>query len=177
MSYEVKRHGENEGFDTGAVRDTRDGKGRFDLISPAFLVGMAATSTDPLAGIIWHLGHFLDADRSDMRLNKAAWALIDAMGGYPNAMRRLAVVYEAGARKYADRNWEKGMPLSRCLDSALRHTHQLLAGDTDEDHAGHALWNVAALLHYREMIARGVLSADLDDLPALYNNYYRSPAA
>lgn len=39
----------------------------------------------------------------------------------PFAMRRLAQHYENGAQKYADRNWEKGMPFSRYVDSAKRH--------------------------------------------------------
>ena len=37
----------------------------------------------------------------------------------PFAMRRLAQHYENGAQKYADRNWEKGMPFSRYVDSAV----------------------------------------------------------
>ena len=42
----------------------------------------------------------------------------------PVFLRRLAIVLEKGAEKYEERNWEKGMPLSRCLDSAMRHISQ-----------------------------------------------------
>ncbi len=109
-----------ETFDTGAQRDRRGGKGRYDLISPI-------------------------------------------------ALRAWADVCEHGAKHYGDRNWEKGMPLSRVLDSALRHLHQWQEGYCDEDHLGHALWNVGALIHLLLQIQDGRLPAELDDVPPMGN--------
>lgn len=83
----------------------------------------------------------------------------------PYAIRRLAVVCAKGAVKYDDRNWEKGMQLHRYIDSAKRHLDQYLMGQTDEDHLGHALWNIHALIHTEEMISRGILPTTLDDIP------------
>lgn len=111
MKYGMKDSGEREKFNTGAVRDVREGKGRFDLISPI-------------------------------------------------GLRRLAGVYERGAIKYSDRNWEKGIPVGRCLDSALRHIYQYLNGENDEDHLGHAAWNLFAAMHFEET------RKDLQDIPA-----------
>lgn len=113
--YGLKDSGKRETFSTKAVRDTREGKGRFDLISPRFL-------------------------------------------------RRLAVVLEKGAAKYGDRNWEKGIPLGRYLDSALRHIANVLDGKRDEDHATQAAWNLHAFIHTAEMIEDGRLPAALDDI-------------
>ena len=39
--FELKDSGKREEFKSGAVRDTREGKGRFDLISPFFLKRLA----------------------------------------------------------------------------------------------------------------------------------------
>jgi hypothetical protein len=111
-TFVTKDSGAREEMATGSVRDTREGKGRFDLISPF-------------------------------------------------ALRRLAGVYERGARKYDPRNWEKGQPFSRCLDSALRHPNAFAMGWTDEDHLSQALWNVAAIIHFQETGR----SAELDDMP------------
>lgn len=83
----------------------------------------------------------------------------------PLVLRRLSVIYERGADKYGDRNWEKGGKLSRFICSALRHTFQYLEGMRDEDHAAQALWNIAAIIHVEEMIKRGLMPAELDDLP------------
>jgi hypothetical protein len=54
------------------------------------------------------------------------------------AIKRLADIFERGAIKYSDRNWEKGMNLSRYVDSAMRHLFQYLEGRRDEDHLGQA---------------------------------------
>jgi hypothetical protein len=112
----VKDSGAREEFATGSRRDTRDGKGRYELVSPI-------------------------------------------------VMQRDAVHLENGANKYGDRNWEKGQPLSRYIDSALRHTYKLLQGFVDEDHASAARWNLAAFIHTQEMIRRGKLPKELDDMP------------
>jgi hypothetical protein len=115
----TKDSGKREEFETGSRRDTREGKGRYDLISPL-------------------------------------------------ALRRLALVCERGAGKYGDRNWEKGQPMSRYLDSALRHLQQYLAGDRSEDHLGQAMWNAMALIHTEELTANTGMPATLNDLPTYY---------
>src|SRR4030042_1914883 len=109
--FTLKDSGQRESFDSGMVRDTREGKGRFDLISPI-------------------------------------------------ALRRLAVIYEKGAIKYEPRNWEKGAPFSRFMDSALRHLNQYKEGRRDEDHLAQAAWNIFCMIHFDET------REDLNDLPS-----------
>jgi hypothetical protein len=117
----VNDSGKRQEFNTGSVRDTREGKGRFDLISPI-------------------------------------------------ALRRLAQHYENGARKYGDRNWEKGQPLSRYLDSAIRHLFSYLGGDRSEDHLSAVAWNAFAFVHTEEQVKRGLLPAELDDVNIATSN-------
>lgn len=83
----------------------------------------------------------------------------------PIMLQRLAIVMERGAKKYFDHNWELGMPLHRYLDSALRHTNQYLEGKRDEDHLAQAIFNLMAAIHTEEMIRRGQLPEELNDLP------------
>lgn len=78
----------------------------------------------------------------------------------PFALDRLAKWYELGAQKYADRNWEKGMPFSRYVDSAKRHLNKYVMGMEDEDHLAAAAWNIFAILHHQELNQN-----DLDDMP------------
>jgi hypothetical protein len=96
----------------------------------------------------------------DTQVGKGRYDLIP-----PISLRRLAQHYENGARKYGDRNWEKGQPLSRYLNSALRHLQNILEGDTSEDHMAAGAWNLFAIIHTQEMIHRGALPKELDDLP------------
>jgi hypothetical protein len=76
---------------------------------------------------------------------KGAYELIS-----PFALDRIAVWYELGARKYADRNWEKGIPFGRLIQSALRHMIRWMQGRRDEDHLAAVCWNVMAMMHFEE---------------------------
>ena len=95
----------------------------------------------------------------DTRTNKGRYDLLPVY-----AIKRLAQHFEHGAVKYGDRNWEKGQPLTRYLDSALRHTFQVLEGKTDEDHAAAAAWNIMAFIQTQKWIEDGILPKELDDL-------------
>lgn len=108
----IRDSGAREAFGTGSVRDTREGKGRYDLISPI-------------------------------------------------ALARLALHYERGCEKYGERNWEKGQPLARYLDSAMRHVNNYLAGDRVEDHLTAACWNLFAFIHTETLINQGKLPEEL----------------
>ncbi len=72
---------------------------------------------------------------------------------------------DKGARKYAERNWEKGMPISRCIASLERHLNQYKQGLTDEDHLAAIGCNIMFIIHYEELIKRGLLPAGLNDMP------------
>ena len=95
----------------------------------------------------------------DIREGKGRYDLIP-----PKSLRRLAQHYENGAKKYGDRNWEKGQPLSRYLDSAIRHTFNYLDGQRDEDHLIAAIWNLMAIIDHEERIKLGELPEELNDL-------------
>lgn len=68
----------------------------------------------------------------------------------PEANRRRALTYGHGARVHGDRNWENGMPVSECLNRAIRHINLYLAGDTSEDHLAHASVNLDFAMHFEE---------------------------
>lgn len=114
----IKDSGQRQAFDSGSQRDTRDGKGRFDLL--------------PTRAIV-----------------------------------RLSKHFEGGSKKYGDRNWEKGQPLSRYMDSALRHAFKHLQGERDEDHLIAAAWNLMCLAETEERIKSGLLPELLNDMPSL----------
>lgn len=116
-SFIVKDSGAREDFSTGSRRDSRSGKGRFDLIPS-------------------------------------------------HELRRLAAIFEKGAVKYGDHNWQKGQPLMRYVDSAMRHLLCAVEGQEDEDHVMHAAWNLFAFAWTQRAVREGRLPAGLDDLPA-----------
>lgn len=96
----------------------------------------------------------------EFQTNKGRYDLLP-----PSAIFALSRVFEEGATRYSSRNWEKGLPLCRFIDSALRHVFKHLEGHRDEPHMAQAAWNLMAYIHTATMIERGVLPEDLNDLP------------
>lgn len=95
-NYTLKDSGNRESFDSGAVRDTRSGKGRFDLISPIALRALAQvyergsdkygdhnwTKGMPLSRFIdsaeRHINDYKAGLRDEDHLAQAAWNLLAA---------------------------------------------------------------------------------------------------
>lgn len=157
--------GERRQFESGAVRDIQEGKGRCDLL--------------PLGEIAryFELYDQLTDDTRDFivpgcicrfilnRDEEFIYAAIKSFIGRAynrndyEAIMELSKHYEEGANKYAERNWEKGINLHCYVDSAMRHYFKYLAGWDDEPHDRAVLWNLFCLLwtyHYKP---------ELDDLP------------
>lgn len=83
----------------------------------------------------------------------------------PIFLDRLGKLLAEGAKHYGERNWEKGMPLSRIMASAMRHLNQTLDGCEDEDHPIQCAFNLMAYVHTLHRIKAGSLPAELDDMP------------
>ncbi|TWT51827.1 hypothetical protein KOR42_33000 [Thalassoglobus neptunius] len=84
---------------------------------------------------------------------------------YPPFLRLMAQRLEDGAEKYERGNYRKGIPISRYLDSLLRHTWQLSEGDTSEDHLGAIGFNAQGIKYTLDAIEAGNLPESLDDRP------------
>lgn len=81
----------------------------------------------------------------------------------PDAIHRIALRCEYGDATHGRWNWRKGIPYKDLIGSILRHTFQYLAGDTSEDHLAAVAVNAMMLMGTEARVARGELSAELDD--------------
>lgn len=97
--------------------------------------------------------------RRDVRDGKGRYDLIQW-----RAIGLVARQLEEGAKKYGERNWELGQPLSWYLDSATRHLGKHCAGYRDERHDVAAAWNVLCFLDTVVRIEEGLLPMELDDV-------------
>lgn len=104
--------------------------------------------------------HFSTGSRRDVQEGKGRYDLLPA-----RALRELAQHFQNGAVKYGDRNWELGQPLTRYLDSGLRHAFSVLEGREDENHLAAAVWNLMCALDTRARVREGLLPVALNDLP------------
>ena len=97
--------------------------------------------------------------RRDTQTDKPRYDLVPV-----TALKRVADLYARGAVKYGENNYQKGMPFSRVYASLFRHLIQFREGDTSEDHLAAVAWNAFALMLYQDMIEKGTLPEELDDL-------------
>lgn len=75
----------------------------------------------------------------------------DLIPVYP--LERLAEVYTIGAKKYADRNWEKGMSWGRIFAAMCRHAFKWWGGEIydpvdGQHHLSSVAWCAFALMEY-----------------------------
>lgn len=137
----IKDSGTRREFDTGAVRDIQEGKGRCDLL-PLDVVAEIMTNSFSL---FWIDRFMNDGDVS--HLYDALKLFCTVIGcDMPTLMLEVAKHYEEGAKKYGEYNWQKGIPTHCYIDSAVRHYLKWLRGDTDEDHSRAFVWNIISCI-------------------------------
>jgi hypothetical protein len=123
------------------VRDIQEGKGRCDLL-PLDVVGKILDEIDDPACILLHIADFIETG-STSDLYDALESFCDSH--YWNSLTMIlevAIHMAEGAKKYGERNWQKGIPVCRYIDSSIRHYLKYLRGDKDERHDRAFCWNV-----------------------------------
>lgn len=167
----TKDSGERQKFETGAQRDVQAGKGRYDLF-PWLVWPEAEERWERSVGgrfplmLCKTVQSYVVSKKIEYLWTMATYTMLLVSKDLYEIRRRLAGVLERGATKYGDRNWEKGIPIGRYLDSFIRHTWQANEGrDKDEDHRTQALWNILCLIQTLGMIEMGLLPESLQDIP------------
>lgn len=70
-------------------------------------------------------------------------------------LTRIAHLMARGAKKYGERNWERGYSyaeMDRATASAFRHFMQWICGQQDEDHAAAVFFNVMQVERLRSRL-------------------------
>lgn len=138
----IKDSGERREFETGAVRDVQEGKGRCDLL-PLDVVGQCyrrAFDDDVTDGIFGCLNAF--TKDGCVEYLYAALSINAPFDGWGEMFLEVSKHFEEGAKKYGEYNWQKGIPTHCYIDSAVRHYLKWLRGDDDERHDRAFCWNI-----------------------------------
>lgn len=85
----------------------------------------------------------------------------------PLPLNRVQGLFERGAEKYGDNNWQKGIPMQRIFESMMRHMILWWAGDTTEDHAAAVVWNAMTAMVIEHEVIWGQLPRELGNAGAL----------
>lgn len=140
----IKDSGDRTEFESGAVRDVQSlEKGRCDLLPLDVIADyMSVPSYCKYGSIFNYIGNFQKTG-NDIFLQQALLEFCAERGWDPPTMVLEVAVHTAeGCQKYGERNWQKGIPLSRYVDSTLRHYLKWLRGDDDEFHDRAVCWNL-----------------------------------
>lgn len=129
--------GNRRKFESGAVRDIQEGKGRCDLLP---LDVVAIIFTDHEFNIFRNISKFQETGR----FVYLVYAILAAeiFKDVPTMLLEVAIHFEEGAKKYGENNWQKGIPVHCYIDSAVRHYLKFLRGDKDEPHDRAFCWNL-----------------------------------
>ncbi len=161
---ELKDSGNRTEFETGAVRDIHEGKGRFDLMPLDIIAELWGypfkeiepdyENTNKFDTVFMAIHKFKDTGNIEYlylsAYNFLCDSLFDGNVEYNNTyfyLLELAKHYENGALKYGEYNWQKGIPVHSCIDSALRHYTKYKCGFEDEPHDVAFLWNIITAIY------------------------------
>lgn len=154
----LKDSGNRREFESGAVRDVQDGKGRCDLL-PLDVVSEYLTRNGKQDKVLNRIYQYItEGEKIHLfsaldYFNELCWKNNKTM------LLEVAIHYEDGCNKYGDRNWEKGIPLHCYIDSGVRHYLKWLRGDKDEPHERAFVWNMLGALWTQDHLP------ELCDLP------------
>ena len=127
-------------FDSGAVRDISEGKGRCDLLPLNVIADMMND------GILCRINQYVCSGNKTSLVCAIKAFSENRYGSLSTAMLEVSKHYEDGCTKYGERNWERGIPLHCYIDSGVRHYLKYIRGDEDEPHDRAFLWNLLGAL-------------------------------
>lgn len=171
----IKDSGTRRTFNTGAVRDMQDGKGRNDLLHPGVMLFILRwVTTNPLQAdtkelmqlrakeylYAWYEGNPCKVElptianlalaymcACHMLLGNGLHKTLSPLQMFVTGTVELSKHYEKGAKKYGDHNWSKGIPSISFYDSAHRHLDKDILGLIDEPHIEAMMFNIVGLIY------------------------------
>jgi hypothetical protein len=140
----IKDSGARTEFETGAVRDIQEGKGRCDLMPLDVVADYFANGYNhQIHATVFDYIYEFQTTGDAINLVIALGKFVENHWGEGKTMLlEVAIHFEVGAKKYGENNWQKGIPVKRYIDSAVRHYLKWLRGDDDEPHCRAFVWNI-----------------------------------
>jgi hypothetical protein len=129
-------------FETGAVRDICEGKGRCDLMPLDVVALFVEDCTEMSDLVLWNIDTFQRAGAEHYLFGALDHFAMKREWDIYTMLLEVAKHFEEGCKKYGDNNWQKGIPVRCYIDSAVRHYLKFLRGDKDEPHDRAFCWNI-----------------------------------
>lgn len=141
---EILDSGERFEFETGAVRDMQEGKGRLDLVPLDIAIDIMA-GYDTADALHWINEFVITGDEGVLLILIELFAKVRGWD-MPTLLIEVSKHFEDGAKKYQIDNWKKGINARSFVNSSIRHYLKWLRGDEDEPHDRAFVWNLMACI-------------------------------
>lgn len=146
--------GNRRQFESGAVRDIQEGKGRCDLLPLDVVAEYLDSATNSgYNTILARIDKFVKTAKIHYLYDALVIFTEQHWEDDHTMILEVAKHFEEGAKKYGENNWQKGIPVHCYIDSAVRHYLKWLRGDKDEPHDRAFVWNLMCCIwevDYRE---------------------------
>lgn len=139
---EILDSGDRTLFPSGACRDMREGKGRFDVMPLEVVANYIYGADEGIDTFLWAVAKFLKTNSTEYLYSAINLFEVLVWDDRESMLLDVAVHYEQGAKKYGPSNWRKSIPTWCYIDSAVRHYIKWRRGDTDEAHHRAVIWNL-----------------------------------
>ncbi len=129
-------------YKSGAVRDSKEGVGRCDLLPLRVVDRLLEIDGSPI-NVLRLIENFKEfGHREYLEYAFVNFVEQSDFESMPKAMLEVSILFQQGAEHYGEGNWKKGIPVKSYIDSATRHYLKWLDGWTDERHDRAVLWNL-----------------------------------
>lgn len=140
---EIKDSGNRRQFESGAVRDMQEGKGRCDLMPLYVACHLFVENCYDSDPILSDIAAFQKTQCTDyLYRSLKEFCKLRYEKCVPTMLLEVTKHFEDGAKKYGENNWQKGIPANCYVDSAVRHYLKWRRGDEDEPHDRAFVWNL-----------------------------------
>ena len=133
----IKDSGTRREFETGAVRDIQEGKGRCDLLPHDVIAELYYGDF-----VLKRIYKFTQDGDVCWLYEILAEARERIFKDYATMFLEVSKHFEEGCQKYGENNWRKGIPAHCYIDSAVRHYFKFKRDDNDEPHLRAFVWNI-----------------------------------
>lgn len=149
----IKDSGARREFESGALRDVVEGKGRCDLLPLDVIARIYSRfiGKDWIVNILTDINGFVETGSVECLERSVVDFIISSPHeskfpfgdvSFETMWLEVAKHFEEGCAKYGENNWRKGIPSHCYIDSGVRHLLKWLRGDTDEPHHRAFVWNM-----------------------------------
>lgn len=135
-------------FSTGAVRNSQEDKGRFDLVPLDVIADIMEMNGVRIeyANVLRKIERYKETKDAMYLEDAILWFCKAENMSFYDMLHEVSMHYKICLKDYPEDNWKQGIPLKSYLSSGTRHLCKHIYGHEDEPHHRGFIWNILGAL-------------------------------